>query len=333
MSSDKIDISVKEVDYTKRQKFNGSSLTLNFKGKDLNCKIVNTLRRVACNNIPVYAFPRELIDIQQNTCVAFNNDMLRLRLSQLPLLSIDENELYFLQEKYYKDINFADPSRPKHPSEKSIEAYVNFHNNSNAIKDVTTNDMKIYIDGAEVKMYDKDYPYLLVRLRPNDSFKCHMKACLGIGEYDAIWNASSDAFYDQLDEKQNEYAFTVESNGQLAEYDILIKSCKFIVKKMEDVEIEINRKLQTKELSDGKKFRLTLDEDHTVGEILNYYIQNLTDTNFSGVSKPDHLIKNIKIKIVSKKTTIPVIKTAIADIISIYKHLEKQFTKLQGKKN
>lgn len=301
----KLDIHIKEL---KNEPFNdhkSSMLKLQLSGKDIHTKIVNALRRVACNNIPIYAFPPELITIEENTCVAFNNDYMKSRLCNLPIMQLNDldNDLAFLHEQYWKNVNYADLKREKHQSEKNVTLYVNIKNTTNSILNVTTNDAKIYIDEKEIeKPYNTNYPYLIIKLRPNDSFKCFMKAALGIGENKAYWNCSRNAYHEVFDD--NIYSLTIASNGQLKEYDILIKACHFLNKKLEDIKNEMLRMLKTGELEKSNIIEFVLEgETHTIGELLNYEFQSHKDIHFSGVSKPDLMVNTMIIKVQGEHDT------------------------------
>lgn len=298
--SKKLDINIKEIEVHQSSGLDASWLTLEFSGKDLNVKLINAIRRVCTEALPAYAFCPELIKIDTNTMVAFNNDYMRGRLSFLPVLGA-RPEIFFLPEKYWHKVNYADPKRDKHSSEQTVEAYVNVHNNSAAVVPVTTNDIKLYIDGTQVYPYSRKYPILISKLRPNDRFKCYMKAALGVGDNNAMWNSARNAFYDyddKLDESERVFTFTVEGNWQLHEYEIVLRAIKFLIKKMDDLHVYLKKKFDTKEILPDKVIFINLDrEDHTIGEILNYELQDHPDIIASGVSKPDHLIKAILIKI------------------------------------
>jgi len=301
--TDTYDIDVKQVHFNKKKDHVSSELCLKFTGSDCNFKILSTLRRVCCNNIPTYAFNFSNIDIQENTCVAFNNDYMKLRLSQLPIFNI-ESKLSFLHNKYWKNINFADQNREKHPDEKNIKIYINSHNNSNEIKPVTTNDIKVYIDDNQVEMYDPKVPILIIMLRPNDTFKCMMTASLAVGDMHTTYCACSNAWatYDDEIKETGETVFKsgelyLKSRGGQSEYAIINHACEYLIKKFSDLKIETERKVKSKEI-DNNDNELTLvldDEDHTIGEIINYETQDRAI--FSAVSKPDHNIKSVVIKI------------------------------------
>jgi DNA-directed RNA polymerase alpha subunit len=324
-----IDINVSKIKYVERVGHKSSLLEVELYGKDLNRKIVNALRRVACNNIPVYAFPPELIKIEENTCVAFNNDMMRLRLSLLPIYNI-KNDLHFLHERFWYKVNYADPEREKHKDEKVIELHINSFNNTNTIKNVTTEDIRYYVDGQQDYSYNKYAPFLLIKLRPNDTFKCYMKAALGVGENKIYWNAASNAWFEEVE--NSKYKLSIKSAGQMSEYDILKKSCKFLIKKLEDLSNELDRRVNEKEINDETTVHFILDgEDHTIGELLNYEFQSRkNDIIFSGAAKLDHLIKSITIKVCSanEKSPVPVMKDCILVLIKKIQKISEQLNLL-----
>lgn len=302
-AADKIDIDVKEVHYNKKSGIKSSELCLKFTGKDCNFKILSTLRRVTQNNIPTYAFNFQNIDIQENTCSAFNNDYMKLRLSQLPIYNVS-SDISFLHQKYWKNINFADTTREKYSEEKNIKIYINSHNNSNEMKPVTTKDIKVYINDEQVEMYDPNAPILIILLRPNDTFKCMMMSSLAIGEMHTTYCACSNAWntYENEDKDNGETVFKeghlfMKSRGGQSEYSILNKSCDYLIKKFSDIKLEVDRKVKSKEIdSTANDLVLVLDdEDHTIGEIINYELQDLA--LFSAISKPNHNIKSITLKI------------------------------------
>ncbi len=322
----KYDIKISEIENHPSNGLDASWLTLNMSGKDFNIKLANSLRRASSNNVPSYAIPQELITINANTTVAFNNDYMRLRLSQLPVYGID-SDLYFLAEKYWsKDkVNHADPKREKHPKEKNVEFYLNVHNNTAAITNVTTNDLKMYVDGLEMNPYNKKYPILLIKLRPNDRFNCHMKACFGVGERNVVWSSARNAFYDEQDsfKVDNALTFTIEGNNQCHEYDILIRGCKFLIKRYSDLKHDLEDKIDKKQIIHDKVIYFKLDkEDYTLGEPLNYEFQSHDDIIRSGLTKPDLLVKAILIKVESKAG----IKSPLNAMIECLQTLENKYT-------
>ena len=99
----------------------------------------------------------------------------------------------------------------------------------------------------------------------------------------------------------NKCELNLQSNGQESEFVIFVKSCKHIIKRLEDVKSQLDNKVKNREIKNDKIILLTIDnEDHTVGEVLNYELQNNPNL-FSAVSKPNHLIKSMLFKIESIK--------------------------------
>ena len=152
LDSSNININIKEIKHMKFHELHGSSLVLEFSGESLNIKHINAIRRVSMDDIPVYAFPAELIKIECNNTI-FNNDYMRLRLSQIPILNFD-NDLDYLDNKYLNmEINFDNPNFIKYEKEKLIEIYINSYNNTPDNINVTTNDIIYIEDGEPVKKY------------------------------------------------------------------------------------------------------------------------------------------------------------------------------------
>jgi DNA-directed RNA polymerase subunit L len=287
------DIKIKEEEFHKSNGIDSHYLKLLFEGRDINIKIINMLRRACTNNVPIYAYPIELINIIENTSIAFNNDMMKLDLSLLPIFDVDP-ELYELDEEYWYNVNYADSERKKHHNEKNIEFYLAYHNNSSDIVRVTTNDAQVYIDGKQVEMYNKKYPILLIELKANQTFKCHMKGVLGIGERrddGALWKSCKRAFYQENKENKT-CEFTVFGNEQFSEYELLLRACQFLIYKLYKIKKMISDKAKKGEIVAEKTIKFILEnEDHTIGEPINYELQDHPDIVFSGFAKADHLIK------------------------------------------
>lgn len=332
------DIDVEELQYAKYVKSEGlisSFLTLKFSGKDFNIKMANTLRRTAANRIPTYAFPPELINVEKNTCIAFNNDYMTLRLSLVPVLGMDPN-LYYLHEKYWYNVDYADTAREKHENEIHNEFYVSKINESSNIENVTTNDMDTRINGQNQHEYCRQYPMLLVKLKPNDEFKCHMKSVLGIGDVHAMWKAARNGYYKEIDTQNGkEYHLTLEGNWQFSEYQLYIRSCKYIIHRLQEIKKYIETLVENKEIVERQIIHFTIPgEDHTMGEILNYEFQDHPDILGSGITKPDHLIKQIlfKVQCVPKvKYPVPAMLECIDLCAKKFNHCGKLIETLESK--
>ena len=318
---------IKEHSYKPFNGFISSQLVLEITNGTLI--IANTFRRVVHDDLPAYAFPPELIKIEQNT-TTFNNDYMRDHLCNLPVVNL-KNEIVYLDPKYWKDIDFKDLEREKHPDEQIIDLYVNIHNDTQNNMYITTDNAKIYLDGTLTDLY-KHYTEkpLLIQLKPNMTFKCHMKSALCVGEKNNIW-ASGIVFYEELENKK--ILLTIESFGQMGEYELLIKSCDYLNYKLTEFYNYIKKEIGKNNIPDQKILILEIDdEDHTFGMILNDYLQNHPNIIFSGVAKPDNLIRFIKITIECdnkfKNPTEPVLET-IKTIIDIFNDIKNQINNLK----
>ena len=326
--SNSLDISVKVKSYTPLKDYKSSGLCVEFTGKDVYFKLINTISRVASLNLPSYAFPPQLINITENTCVAYDNQYMQLRLSNLPIYNVDLN-IFHLHDKYWKNVNYADMNREKHPLEKDIRIYINATNNTKDIKYITTNDIEVYIDSNLTQnVYDKKNPILIIKLRPGDSFKCAMSAALGTGESHTIWRSAVNAYAPYEDDK---YTLCLKSNGQETEYTILIKSCKHILKRLEDIKKVIEDKVTKQEIKNVEYLNLIIDgEDHTMGEIINYELQSHPNL-LSGFSKPDLLIKSVNFKITAQEPSkmIKSIYESLDNLTEKYNYILKLVEKLK----
>lgn len=327
---DKIDINIIELSKQGFTDLKQSILKLEIYGKSVNSSLVNVLRRIALLYIPTYAFCKDSIEITENTSV-LNNDYMKLRLEQITYPNY-KNKIIYLLEKYWKNVNYANIKRDKHPDDNTnIEYIINITNNTSDTINVTTNDITVYENGEKVEKFDKKYPILVVQLHSGQSFKCRARAVLGLGIKNDIWAASSNAYFKEIDE--NKYKFMIESQGQMDEYEILKKACMIMIHQMDKLKIYLKEVFSTTNLKDTNKITIELDnEDIMIGNILNETFQMNKNIIFSGISRPYSFTKTIFIKITTEKNNpIPYINESIDYIIDCYKDIDKQIVKL-GKK-
>jgi DNA-directed RNA polymerase subunit L len=328
--SSKIDINVKELKYIKAHKFISSKLVLDIDGKDMDFVISNTLRRIAYDDVPTYAFVH--VNIGHNNS-KLNNDYMKIRLKQLPIYDIS-NEFDFVNPKYYQNVDYSaiDLERPE--GEQKIEFILTYHNNSNELINVTTNEGVYLIDGQKTPYPNRnpEEPILIIQLHPNETFKCHLKAYIGIGEANNIWSGCVIAHHEYEPSDRQKVKFTIESTGQISEYDLLIKCCKVALFKFNCIKSEIIDKINTKEISEGTTIYIQLaNEDHTVGNLITHFLQEHNDIIFAGYSKPDQLIKSIFLKIACKNTLsspINALFDVIDHITNVFSHLFNTFVQM-----
>ena len=296
--------------------FNLSTLELYFSNFDnkLLCNIANLLSRISINYIPVYAFNKDNIKIEKNTSKTFNNDFMKMRLSLLPLYNI-ENDIDFNYDNTDKKI--------KYPGEKNIQIIINSKNENDDILYVTTNDIKLYINNKESNMYDKKFPFLLIKLKKNESFSCVMKSDVNIGIINSIYKCAANSYYNC---NNNKLLFTIKSNGQMNEFIILIKSCEFIILTYNQLINFFNKKIINKNIV----YIIIENYDIAFLNLLNYYLQLDENIIFSGINKNNLLINNTELKIKFKENVnqFNIIKKNINKIIDLFIKIKNDLNNL-----
>jgi DNA-directed RNA polymerase subunit L len=305
---DKIDITVTQLSRTEHVDLETSQLKLKFKGSSVNCSVVNALRGVSYDLIPTYAFHPAAMKIEKNTS-KFNNDMLRLKISQItypgftfkhPSFKLDT---FILPEKYCTNVDYSDRSRELYEKDKyKIEMYINVKNNTHSTLNVTSHDITFYENGEKIKYPYKKSPCLILGLNPGEEFMCYCVGQLGIGDVNNIWSAAANAYFEQLKDDESEYDFVIESMGQISEYEIMHKACNLIKIKLERFKDIVDKQYNTKEYHDSTRIKLVLPgEGHALGQLLNRTFQMHKSVLFSGVAMLDNLVSEITFKIVTDK--------------------------------
>jgi DNA-directed RNA polymerase subunit L len=322
--------------------YGSTCLQLEISGKNVCYQIINAIRKVCNNQIPIYAFHADKIKITRNSSV-FDNSFMSCHLSQLPITKFNHN-IKFLPSKYYENINFADPKIERYVEDiYQINYSVKAKNEGpENLLNVTTNDLVISITNTTNEKdklvsdetippkdkYSDKYPILLTQLRLGEEFECSMKGVLAIGELDGIFNASNTYYKEISDDK---FLLSVESNGQLPEYEILIRGCEIIIEKLkimkENVKTDQYNSLKT---TNNSLILEILKEDHTCGGPVNWVLQNMKEVKFSGINKPDFLQKiiNIVIQTEDKSSPIECLIKAIDQCIKIYDDFKEHFSGL-----
>src|ERR1700679_658047 len=107
-----IDINIKQIHKQPFENLQASQLILDISGTTVNCCLVNSLRRLCIDHIPTYSGCEKSIVIDKNTSICYDNDYMRLRLSQITVPNV-QIDVSHLEDKYWKDIDFGDPNRIK----------------------------------------------------------------------------------------------------------------------------------------------------------------------------------------------------------------------------
>jgi DNA-directed RNA polymerase subunit L len=229
--------------------------------------------------------------------------MMRDRLTNIPVLNVDPG-FVMLHEKYWKNVDYLDVNRLKHEKERLVEVFIDaknpaiIENDKKSILHVTTNDIKTYVDGKLTDLYSKEYPFLIISLKPKEAFKCSMKAVLGTGQTHTCWDACSNFCYDQ-ETIENKTIVKFQSGTQFNEFVLVERALEYLTVRTGLLKDEVHR-LYLEKNKDTERFQIIIEnEDHTMGEIINYEIQSHPNILKSSVSKPNYLINNILLDVVA----------------------------------
>jgi len=274
-----MDISIKQVEKSKQK------LYLQFKGKDVNDILVNTLRRIILEHIPVYAFDPKYIKIDKNTSI-FNNDYMKLRISNFPITGID-NDVKTLDKLEYLEKKAAVSLATEKLDDitdniNELNMVVNIKATGNELN-VTTKNAKFYINESNINnIYKNDL--LICKLKDDQELQFTAIGKLGIAKMSDIWSAVSICVFEEI--SPSEFIFKLESSGQLEETEIIKRACIILKTKLNKLKEFINNyKFENK-----KKGILILDnENHTMGNLLTHGLQEHKNIEFAGY-KMDHLL-------------------------------------------
>jgi DNA-directed RNA polymerase subunit L len=227
--------------------------------------------------------------------------------------------------------------KPEHPEIKdpkdkvNLQFYLNVENKKDEIRDVTTNDLKIYQNGEEIdNIYPEDDPILLIKLKPTEMIKLQMVPNLGIARLNQCWTVCH-CFYEE--QKEHKYLLTIEPSGNLDAFTILDRACDIFIEKLQVIQDDLNKK---KEETKENKIYLKFDyEDHTLGNCFNYALQ-IHKKTLTANYKMDHpQIRKIDIYVESEKTPVAtIIDDALNYLIQLYQEIKNKVAKLnkEGKK-
>jgi DNA-directed RNA polymerase subunit L len=300
------DIKIKEVLYKHNEKGN-SRLELQFTGSDINHIIMNTLRRTILLNIPNFAFDTTQIEINES---AYNNDMLTLRISNMPTFNIIPD---------IKTLDYIDNlDEDKLIEMPVLSMVIDIDNKTTDNMNVTTKNALFFIDNKKAPEYPLDI--LLVKLKPNQRLKLTSTTNLGLPKKNDIYTSVCICCYEY--ENENEIILKIESRGNLDEYEILKRSCLIIINKLK---LSLEKILKSNIENEYKGTIVLEKETFTLATLINDGLQNHKNIDFSGY-KIDHLlIEESEIKYITdgKKTIKNILEESISKQIVIFEKIIK----------
>jgi len=304
-----------------------SRLELHIKGDHINHTIVNTMRRIITSIIPIYAFNKFIFST--NTSI-FNNNYIKLRMNNLPVLGIKTKEHIFkeqdtnkIEEDTLQDNNMMFDNLELKVDDKinsssldQLTMYIDTENKTSNIISVTTKDAKFYLREKNIPSPYKNN-IQLIKLQPKQKIKMSCITDLNIEDKNSIYSAITICHF--IKNKDNDYDFILESRGQLTEIKILNIMYDNIINQLD---IFYNLIPDIKDMEGKISFN---NMDHTLGNIISEGLQNHQDVLFGGYNMPHPLDNKIVITYKLEKNNI---RSVIKEVIDKYK---KIFTDINSK--
>jgi len=312
-----------------------TGLNLNIKGKNVDYTLVNTIRRVIMTDVPIYIFNK--INITKNTSV-YHNDYLSLRIKNISIKVPNDN--VFFEEKIQEkqeiktyedkmlddniknvvgedDIDMEDSGKIDEKLFKEITMYLKYHNNTDKIVSVTTNDCKFYQNGNEFKN-PFEYPVIIVDLQPKQIIELSAITELGIEKQTSLFSPVSRVGYKQISD--NEFDMVINSNGQLTEKRIVFIACENIKKQLKELLDLIP------DIDDSKGIFEIHDIDHTLGNLTTNGMLKHNDVSFCSYNMVHYLDNKVQIKYELKKGKFKSIFKEVVDYyVKLFDSVKKNF--------
>jgi DNA-directed RNA polymerase subunit L len=301
-----------------KKKLGKSKLIVNIKGDSINSTIINTIRRTILTDIPIYAFNKYIFTINESI---FNNNYLKLRLSNIPIWGIPNNIEKFIPEIINKeeelndngiqiddDIDTDNNMKVNSSSLNQLTMYVDYKSKEKEFT-VTTNHAKFYYGEKNIPSpYETPIP--IIKLQPNQSINFSAITTLGIEKINAIYSAVSVCYYKEL--SNNEYEFIIESRGQLTEKRIIDVALYNIINDIEKI-ISLIPETQTSHTGEI----ILYENPNTFGNLISCGMQNHKNVKFAGYNIP-HLLEDkviIHYELINEKIKL---KDVITDVIKYF---------------
>jgi len=334
----------------KKESINGfGSNFLKFKlsGSDINYIIVNTLVRVGLSLVGSFAWNPDFINIERDTSI-FNQDYMRLRLSNIPIVNKDYNNMVvpnnpdlvtkcldleveantsIFSSKKDNLQELEDIETKKKELLNNLNMYIEARNRGNDIMDVTTNEKftTFFLNDKKIPdIYPKEV--LLIQLKPGEDFICSAVADFNIPMFSNIYSSVSVFAYEEVND--NEYIITLESQRQISEEDIVKRCCYIIIQKLKNIEKILLEKLQIVQASNSEAeydAEISIEnENHTLGNLLTRGLQDHPKIAFCGYKIDHPEINELIIKYKTEgKTFSKILEDTIKKLCSTYEKIAK----------
>jgi len=294
-----MDIKLNKINLSKityNNELNNSKLEFNISGNNINDIVMNSLRRVAFESVPIFAFNE--FNFDKNTSI-YHNTKLKLRLENMPVWGI-KNKVDYINiidkhkelekiEENDNDANIDINNELDYSSLNQLTMYVSCKNKSNEVISVTTQHAKFYYEQKQI-----DNPYkdecLLLKLQPNQEISFSTITNIGVEETDTKYSSVSIIRYKQNND--NDFDFLLKSRGQITEQRILQVVIINIKRKLNNfLKVFIENIKKDFDVKEKEGLLIVHNEDHTMGNLICHGMQHHTKIKFAGYNLPHPLAK------------------------------------------
>ena len=286
-----MEYTVKKYDST----YGNTRLELDIKGPNIDYVVLNTLRRAIMTYIPNYAFTE--FNFKKNNTI-FNNNYLKLRISNIPVWGIENNlEIYvpkkksLIEETIYEEENINDDidlnpetTNLNTSTLKQLTMFVDYKSTEKDVMTVTTDHAKFYYAEKKIESPYK-MPIPIVKLQPNQTITFSVITSIGTEQQNAIYSVVAACFYKE--KKEDEFDFIIESRGLLTEKKIIHIALINLIDKLRNIFKTISLNIDDKK-TEGEI--ILKNEDHTMGNLISDGMKKHKDVSYAGYNLP-HLLE------------------------------------------
>lgn len=299
---------------------NDSRLEINMNGKSVNRIVINTIRRIILSKIPIYCFDK--ININTNDSV-FNNNYMRLRIQNLPVLGIYSKDPIFVEKKVDEDLEEEKDDRNiildnldmnvdekiNSSNLKQMTMYINYQNESDNVVTVTTENADFYYAEKKINSpYKNNIP--IIKLQPKQKIKMTAITTLGIEKKSSIFSPVSIITINKNSETN--YDLILESRGQLNEKKIL----EYAIINILDILDNFMKMIPENKGMEG--ILVINDSDHTLGNLLSIGLQKHSAVSFAGYNMKHPLDDTVNLHYNLNSGNL---KKVLKDVINYYNKL------------
>lgn len=296
------DIKYKIISDTNEDDDGDNYLQINIKGVNINTIIINTIRRAIYTYVPIYAFTKFIFTVNETI---YNNNYIKLRLSNLPVIGIPNRIDKFIPNKKVTDTSINNDNADYDNNEIDMNTNNSFSTSTlneftmfvdckfedkdknkcedDQIMTVTTDNAKFYYAEKNIQSPYKN-PITIIKLQPGQTINFSAITTLGTEKESAIFSPVSVCHFQIINE--NEFNFIVESKGQLDGYRIIEVALINIISTIES----LLKSIPTDQTTHVGEIIIN-NENSTIGNLISHGMQNHKNVKFAGYNVP-HLLED-----------------------------------------